>query len=69
MKVTGPYKMDQNFINVFVDNTKYIIAKNGDQWGSVTVGEPTAWKNQIWTREQHETEKAECTKVGTFEFD
>lgn len=38
MKITGPYKMDQNFIYVFVGDTKYIIAKNGDQWGSVTVG-------------------------------
>lgn len=38
MKITGPYKMDQNFIYVFVGDTKYIIAKNGDQWGSVTAG-------------------------------
>lgn len=30
MKITGPYKMDQNFIYVFVGDTKYIIAKNGD---------------------------------------
>ena len=27
MKITGPYKMDQNFIYVFVGDTKYIIAK------------------------------------------
>lgn len=69
MKITGPYKMDQNFIYVFVGDTKYIIAKNGDQWGSVTVGKPTAWKNQIWTKEQHEAEKADCSEVGTFELD
>lgn len=38
MKITGPYKMDQNFIYVFVDDTKYIIAKNGDQWRLRTMG-------------------------------
>lgn len=25
--------------------------------------------DQIWTKEQHEAEKAECSNLGTFELD
>lgn len=42
--------------------------KNGDQWGSVTVGKPTAWKNQIWTKEQLEQHKAGRQSDGSWNY-
>ena len=67
MKITGKYKVDQNFITVYCDNTVYTIARNTGDGGSVKVGERT-FMGQILTQEAYDKWASECEKEGTFEL-
>ena len=62
--ITGVYYKDSNFINVFVDDKMYTIARNTGEWGSVAVGQSTNYGTL--TQEQFNQWKAKANKTGTF---
>lgn len=67
MTVRGKYKFGKNFVNIFSDNTMYIVATNSYDWTSVKVGETFA-NDQPFTKADYDRMEAECDKEGTFEI-
>ena len=63
--VTGKWKMDQNFIRIYSDNTIYEIARNTKEWACISVGSMTAM-GHILTQEDYDKWASECKKEGTF---
>ena len=67
MTVHGKYKFGENFVNIFSDNTMYLIARNSYDWIRVNVGETFA-NGQPFTKADYDRMEAECDKEGTFEI-
>lgn len=68
MKITGKYKVDQNFISIYTNNAVYDIARKTREWGCLKVGERAAC-GIIYDQETHERYMNECTKEGTFDLE
>lgn len=67
MKITGKYYVDNNFIYLFKNTTMYTIARNTSDWGSVTVGEHTAYGQKV-TQVDFDHWIANADSEGTFEL-
>lgn len=67
MKITGKYYADDNFIYLFKNATMYTIARNTGDWGSVTVGEHTAYGQKV-TQADFDRWIANADQEGTFEL-
>ena len=67
MKVKGKYREDDNFIDVFSNNTLYTFAKNTNKWAYISVGEVTA-TGKKFTQETYNRLEFECKCEGEFEL-
>lgn len=66
-EVSGRYRIDGGYINLFSDNTIYTIPKNDtDRWGAVKVGEPVYLTGQILTQEFYDSMLENAKHNGTF---
>lgn len=67
-RVTGKYKVDQNFITIYSGNAVYDIARKTREWGCLKVGERAAC-GMILDQETYDKWVSECTKEGTFDLE
>lgn len=67
MLIKGKYRKDDNFTEIYTEDTLYTIARNTGEWNSVKVGERMA-SGHILTKETFETWKSECEKESEFEL-
>lgn len=67
MLIKGYYKKDDNFTEIYTEDTLYTIARNTGEWNSVKVGSRMA-TGRILTKETFEAWKSECEKWGEFEL-
>lgn len=66
-EVSGRYRIDGGYINLFSDNTIYTIPRNNlDRWGAVKVGEPVYLTGQIMTQDIYNSMLAGAKHSGTF---
>ena len=63
--VYGFYQEDNNIIEVYTEDTMYIISKRTGCCGKIKVGE-CAYAGHIYTRCEHEQFKKQCSKIGNF---
>ena len=66
-KITGKFEKNNNFINIYCNNTMYTVARNTGDWSCIKVGERIA-TGHILTQEIYDKLVSECTEVGTFEL-
>ncbi len=67
MLIKGYYKKDDNFTEVYTEDTMYTIARNTGDWNCVKIGERMA-SGHILTKEIFEAWKSECEKWGEFQL-
>lgn len=66
-EITGRYKKENGFFNVYSNNTVYTIATYDGNWSCCKVGQRTAM-GLILTQDVYNCLVSECSKAGEFQL-